>query len=88
MYSDSGKSSIRKTKPRPNGDEKEFGSGKPAHQCNCYQRDMDGNSMDNGVIFQTLCNTSCKRCCKNAFGENWDGDGGADGYHLPIYLNR
>ena len=76
-----------KYKQTPFGDEKEFGSGKP-HECNCYQRDMEGNSMDNGVILQTLCTTNCKRCCRRSFGENWDGDGGAEGYHLPIYLNR
>lgn len=83
------------------GSTKQIGR-RPNHDCNCYERDVDGN-LTGGGIMQTSCRTSCKRCCRKAFGENWDGSwaieeanggkrrfysSGGNDYVLPIYSQR
>lgn len=45
------------------------------HQCNCWERDAEGNLTGNPPIL-TWCRNrqSCSQCCKNSFGENYFGE--------------
>ena len=44
------------------------------HQCNCWERDAEGNLTGGGTIL-TWCRgrQSCAQCCKHSFGENYTG---------------
>lgn len=91
--------------------QKPFGGGsrasgsKPTHDCNCFERDPNTNEIvEGGILIRTACRhrQTCKSCCKNSFGENWDGTPSIGGiastksmnmstegdFHLPIYNLR